>query len=37
MLAAPEILGGTEVVTREADVFSFAMVLIEVCLRARGG
>ena len=29
-LAAPEILEGAEVVTREADVFSFAMVVMEV-------
>jgi len=28
--AAPEILKGTNIITREADVFSFGMVVIEV-------
>ena len=31
---APEILEGTNVVTREADVFAFGMVVIEVCPHA---
>ena len=33
-LAAPEILEGADVITREADVFSFGMVVVEVRLRA---
>jgi len=31
--AAPEILGGADAMTREADVFAFGMVVIEVCSR----
>lgn len=31
---APEILKGANKITREADIFSFGMVVIEVCLRA---
>ena len=31
--AAPEIVEGADTVTREADVFAFGMVVIEVCLR----
>jgi len=29
--AAPEILGGADAMTQEADVFAFGMVVIEVC------
>jgi len=29
-LAAPEVLGGDTSITKEADVFSFGMVMIEV-------
>ena len=32
--AAPEIVEGVDIVTREADVFAFGMVVIEVCHRA---
>ena len=32
--AAPEIVEGADTVTREADVFDFGMVIIEVCPRA---
>ena len=32
--AAPEIVEGVDTVTREADVFAFGMVVIEVCPRA---
>jgi len=28
---APEIVGGADTITREADVFAFGMVVIEVC------
>ena len=35
-LAAPEILEGADVVIHETDAFSFAMVVIEVCLCAGG-
>ena len=31
---APEILEGTNTISREADVFAFGMVVIEVCPRA---
>ena len=31
--AAPEILEGADAITREADVFAFGMVAIEVCPR----
>ena len=31
--AAPEILKGVDTITREADVFAFGMVVIEVCPR----
>ena len=31
--AAPEILEGADAMTREADVFAFGMVVIEVCPR----
>ena len=31
--AAPEIIEGVDKVTREADVFAFGMVVIEVCPR----
>ena len=31
--AAPEILKRVEKTTREADIFAFGMVVIEVCLR----
>ena len=33
-LAAPEILQGTDMITREVDVFAFGMVLIEVGARS---
>ena len=32
--AAPEILKGVGIITREADAFAFGMVMIEVCLHA---
>jgi len=32
--AAPEILKGADTITREADVFAFGMVVMEVCPRA---
>ena len=32
--ATPEIIEGADTVTREADVFAFGMVVIEVCPRA---
>ena len=32
--AAPEILEGADTITREADVFAFGMVVVEVCPRA---
>ena len=31
--AAPEILEGADAITREADVFAFGMIAIEVCPR----
>ena len=31
--AAPEILEGANAITKEADVFAFGMVVIEVCPR----
>ena len=33
-LVAPEILQGADMITREADIFSFGMVVMEVGLRA---
>ena len=33
-LVAPEILQGADTITREADVFAFGMILIEVSTRA---
>ena len=36
-LTAPEILEGADMATPEADVFSFAMVAMEVGLRPGGG
>ena len=32
--AAPEILKGVGIITREADVFAFGMVMMEVCPHA---
>jgi len=32
--AAPELLKGVDTATREADVFAYGMVVIEVCHRA---